>query len=272
MCVRPRRTYSQDQLLSFASNIPKDYRIPVELYKTLRAHRITKHQPTRRGCTGGSSVRKPIPVVCGSRNKYISGLYMKRGVNYNNLTQVPLTSIRSLPGKHMLMDCCLLNTRSVRNKAIIVKDYVVENNIDLVGLTETWLKPGVADAAKIEDLKPNGYKLPHEARKKKRAGGVGILHRSNIDIATKESVTFKSFEYMETVLRSPCKSVRVIAVYRPPPSKENRLTCKMFFEDFTVYLEQQTITNGCLLIIGDFNFHVEDVSDSNAILGTARCQ
>ena len=210
-------------------------------------------------------MRKPIPVVCGSRNKYISGLYMKRGVNYNNLTQVPLTSIRSLPGKHMLMDCCLLNTRSVRNKAIIVKDYVVENNIDLVGLTETWLKPGVADAAKIEDLKPNGYKLPHEARKKKRAGGVGILHRSNIDIATKESVTFKSFEYMETVLRSPCKSVRVIAVYRPPPSKENRLTCKMFFEDFTVFLEQQTITNGCLLIMGDFNFHVEDVSDSEAM-------
>ncbi len=138
-------------------------------------------------------------------------------------------------------------------------------SIDLLGLTETWLKPGDADAPKIEDLKPNGYKLPHEPRKKKRGGGVGILHRSNIDIATKVSVTFKSFEYMETVLKSPCKSVRVIVVYRPPPSKENRLTCKMFFEDFTVFLEQQTIANGCLLIMGDFNFHIEDASDREAM-------
>ena len=31
------------------------------------------------------------------------------------------------------------NVRSVKNKAMIVKDYVVDNDIDIMALAETWL-------------------------------------------------------------------------------------------------------------------------------------
>ena len=36
----------------------------------------------------------------------------------------------------------LLNCRSVCNKSIILKDYIVERNFDLFAITETWLRPG----------------------------------------------------------------------------------------------------------------------------------
>ena len=36
---------------------------------------------------------------------------------------------------------CLINTRSVRNKTMVVKDFVVDNDVDILALTETWLRP-----------------------------------------------------------------------------------------------------------------------------------
>lgn len=39
----------------------------------------------------------------------------------------------------VIFQLCLLNVRSVKNKAMIVKDYVVDNDIDIMALAETWL-------------------------------------------------------------------------------------------------------------------------------------
>jgi hypothetical protein len=41
-----------------------------------------------------------------------------------------------------MIDVCLLNVRSINNKALIIKDFVVDNDIDILALTETWLNPG----------------------------------------------------------------------------------------------------------------------------------
>ena len=38
------------------------------------------------------------------------------------------------------MSMCLLNARSINNKALFIKDYVVDHQIDLLGITETWTK------------------------------------------------------------------------------------------------------------------------------------
>lgn len=40
---------------------------------------------------------------------------------------------------------CLLNTRSVRNKVMAVKEFVVDNDIGILAVTETWLRPGTDD-------------------------------------------------------------------------------------------------------------------------------
>ena len=44
-----------------------------------------------------------------------------------------------------LFDFCLLNARSIRKKALHIKDYVVEHDLDVLEITETWLNSGEKD-------------------------------------------------------------------------------------------------------------------------------
>lgn len=60
---------------------------------------------------------------------------------------------------------------------MVIKDYVVDNNIDILALTETWLRPGKYDELEIGTLCPLGYiflHVPlHVPRLHGRGGGVG---------------------------------------------------------------------------------------------------
>ena len=53
-------------------------------------------------------------------------------------------------------------------------------------------------------------------------------------------------------------------VYRPPPSQKNRLSVTLFLDEFSSLLEKLVISNGPLLITGDFNFHLDNLSDRAA--------
>ena len=59
----------------------------------------------------------------------------------------------------------LLNTRSIRRKAMFLKDYVVENQIDLLAITETWLDLNNQQTANIiNELCPLGLAFMHIPR------------------------------------------------------------------------------------------------------------
>ena len=69
---------------------------------------------------------------------------------------------------------------------------------------------------------------------------------------------------MQLLIKSFGKWIRVIVVYRPPPSATNKLTTSLFLSEFTTLLENLSITSGELLILGDFNLHVDKPSDPDA--------
>ena len=52
--------------------------------------------------------------------------------------------------------------------------------------------------------------------------------------------------------------------YRPPPTQANNLTVSQFKEEFPILLESLCITNQQLLIVGDFNVHIDDPNDGLA--------
>ena len=64
------------------------------------------------------------------------------------------------------------------------------------------------------------------------------------------------------------KLVRIIVIYRPPPSRKNSFTTKQFLDEFGDYMENVIVSSGLLLVTGDFNFHVNnpDSRDSQAFL------
>ena len=63
------------------------------------------------------------------------------------------------------IEVCLLNARSIKNKTIVLNDYVIENKIDVMAFTETWLLPGVVDQALKSDRTPKFFILHHLQRK-----------------------------------------------------------------------------------------------------------
>ena len=100
--------------------------------------------PTRRGTKAGIRRSRPITRVASRRCHQVSYVSKQTGVHNSNLIQ--LTSrgtgnwsfiARSSPD--LRAKFALINVRSIRNKALLVRDYIDERELDIVALTETWL-------------------------------------------------------------------------------------------------------------------------------------
>ena len=69
-------------------------------------------------------------------------------------------------------------------------------------------------------------------------------------------------DFYVTETKSP--PLRLVAIYRPPPSQTNKLTVTAFFREFSTLLEVLSIDPARLILVGDFNFHLDVDSDHNA--------
>ena len=123
-----------------------------------------------------------------------------------------------------------INARSICNKTLVIKDFVIDMSVDILAITETWLHRRGDDVV-IGELYPTGYQFIHIPRDAGTGGGVGLLFKEGIRMKTKVCDSFISFECLDVTFVN-LKTVRVIVVYRPPPSTTNRLTVDMFFDEF----------------------------------------
>ncbi|CAB3989706.1 Hypothetical predicted protein, partial [Paramuricea clavata] len=142
---------------------------------------------------------------------------------------------------------------------MIIKDFVVDKDTDILALTETWLPPSGNDLI-IGDLCPTGYSFLHTPRHGSIGGGVGLLFKESLNIKRNVQEVFRSFEYLDSSFLN-FLHIRIIVVYRPPPSSANSLTSTLFFEEFSSFLEGIIVSPGQLLIAGDFNFHLDNPND-----------
>ena len=185
-----------------------------------------------------------------------------RSVNFNNLIYVNCT--REQKTYFMPINFCLLNTRSINRKELFINDYVSENNIDILAMTETWLREDDNEFS-IAEICPTGYHFYHVTRKNARGGGVGLLLKKYIKVKKQSQRKFSSFEYIDVTLNCRNTCTRMIVIYRPPPSKTNKLSSSIFFEEFCIFVEQLIILPGNILMAGDFNFHIDNIGDSDTI-------
>ena len=147
---------------------------------------------------------------------------------FNNLISIqPAGAIQAVCSD--LFHFAFLNTRSISKKAMFLKDYVVENQIDLLAITETWLDlNNQQTGSTINELCPRGFAYVHVPRMDNCGGVVGVLYNKCYKIEKQDVITFLSFEYMEVLLRTPTTVLRIGVLYRLPPSTENGLTATMF--------------------------------------------
>ena len=159
------------------------------------------------------------------------------------------------------LDVCLWNVRSVKNKALSLKNYTVKHDLDFLALTKTWLHSGESDNFFVGALCPKGYIFHHTPRENSRGGGVGILVKKSLRVKKLCSANFSSFEDVVALSEYPIGSIRFVVIYRPPSSQ-----IKVFLEGFAGFLEQLVpISGNFMLIVGDFNFHLDD-SNRNLLI------
>ena len=244
------------------------------MYRNLKQSGISHATPTHRGTTAGyqqSRVTHAIPVkITGTRNAFPKRLThndatpitkLTAACNSDNLIYVKCTDDLSRSGRSVNAKFAVVNVRSVRNKADLIKEHVVEQNYDIVALTETWLTKD--DQAEINVLTASGYSLCHLPRANKRGGGVGVLFKSTLSKISETPLTTDTFEGLSVTLQCPKtkNNVRVYVIYRPPSSSLPR----DFLDDLGAILKSAATHPGESIICGDFNVHFGNTHSTAAL-------
>ena len=179
-------------------------------------HQSTSHIPTR-------VTQRPSADRVHKGRQHGRGVY-KHGATVDSHTST--VSSRTSATTTSAIKMCLLNPCSVCNKTSDLQDLVTDHNIDLMVLTETWIKGDDKDNVIMAELLPPGYTIKHKARQV-RCAGVVIMHPNTLIVTRVEhSVSYPpqyaSFEELQCIVHI-LPAVRLAVIYRPPPSKTKGL-------------------------------------------------
>ena len=147
----------------------------------------------------------------------------------------------------------MINARSVGNKAPNIIEFITENDLDTLVITETWLFS--EEIAKLKAITPGGYEPYSAPRDARNVGGVTIICRNVLKCKVKEfNCGFHSFECMQLDVNGNNKSYSLYPLYRPEPNNE---TMGKFLDEFSTLLEEISVVTQDIVIFGDFNIHID---------------
>ena len=139
----------------------------------------------------------------------------------------------------------------------MVRDHIADHDLDILIITETWLKKNTEERVKAE-LLPQGYAMVHQMRSTKKGGGVAVVYKSNLivkPVTTSPQPT--SYELMEVLIKQNHHCLSLFVVYCP----EVRAA---FHDDFGDLLTGIAASPSKALIVGDFNIHWDTEDDPDA--------
>ena len=135
-----------------------------------------------------------------------------------------------------------------------------ENDIDVALIQETWLKK--SDKSIIAEIKEFGYNTLsfRKSRRVDLGGGVAVLSKTHLNVERVPSKDkYQSFEHTECIVKTKEKLLRFVNIYRPEYSQKHQITANTFLEEFSNYIGEVITKPGELIIVGDYNFHVERI-------------
>jgi hypothetical protein len=189
---------------------------------------------------------------------------MLRVVRSLNIAAVP-SSRRGMRGgksakiaraRSRFLFCGLANARSLVSNKHLFNYHITVTGLDLLAITETWLNDDIGDVI-LRDVCPAGYSAIHCPRASGREEGIALLFRDSIRV-NGLNVDFKpaSFEYLPASLSVNGNTICLVVIYRSPS-----LSPSLFLTEFADLLELLLPTPSKLLIVGDFNIHVDTKSN-----------
>ena len=142
----------------------------------------------------------------------------------------------------------------MRNKLIYINETLKEFHLDLLCLTETWLNQ--TDIGVVSAALPKCYSMFSIPRSHARGGGVALIYPLSISCIRQvpNQVQVTSFEYLEVCFTWKRRAFRAVIIYRPGHPG----TDLDFMREFASLLEVVLSLEGELLILGDFNYWIDD--------------
>ena len=246
--------YDRATLYSLADKVRRDPRYKVFNHKT--CNNIREHKLNRRGCRGGIRRKSHLDII------------HQTGSNKNNLIRINTEQQEVISNYHSLC-ICLANIQSVKNKQLILHQYLVENKINLCILTETWLRNTEADQAWLQCsmINNSGFKCFTSNRQDRRGGGLALICRNMYRVVPLGSgqLRLRSFQFAKWRIVLKHTTITILAIYHPPYSNQTKATNHDFLDEFTNWVAEYIMNNTNVIILGDFNLHVNDPRDDNAM-------
>ena len=237
-------TYSSSDLLSFNSS---KFHLPLPTFKLICSLSLNRIRPTHRSNRLSSSLKSLFHPATTSTSQH-SPLFVTS-------PPPPSPSFLTAGVSSPFLSAFLLNIRSLAkpNKYNHVYDTILTENPSFFALTESWLSTTNLSVSSLAT--PPNYSFLHNPRKSRRGGGVALICANHLHPNILSIKEFTSFESIAIKIKLP-KPFIISVIYRPPSS-----SAPLFLDHFTDYLSLLANFDFPLLIIGDFNIHVNTVTD-----------
>ena len=149
--------------------------------------------------------------------------------------------------------CANWNVRSLNNKTSQVMDFLIDNDISILFVTETWLTDQNNNTTAL--IRDHGYKIHHSHRSSGHGGGVALIYKNTIQLTKVFIGDSATFEAIAAKMKmSNNMTVLCLCIYRPPG------TLGSFITDLEEYVANAFEKYENLAICGDVNMHLDRVS------------
>ena len=146
---------------------------------------------------------------------------------------------------------------------------LTNNDINVTLITETWTKDTQEDLAWLNqsELCQGHYEIStHNRPGEKRGGHITLIFGRNNNIRLLKNGNTPTLEYAIWRYAIKNKPMYIIGIYHPPPNGEHNTTDGMFINDSTELLVNKLPQYQSNIILGDFNIHIEDLTNADAII------
>ncbi len=168
---------------------------------------------------------------------------------------------------HTKLTMAHVNARSSRNKGLALRDQIIDYDLDIFFITESWLiDDNINDKAIVNSIKPSGYDYFSCNRNERQGGSLCVFYKTNlkfkeqpppkVNLENEMPSSVKTMEIMETLLRTKDRQIRLVCIYRPDSSPAKPYKMSQFYDEFSELMTHYNLYNDEIIIFGDLNFHV----------------
>ena len=185
----------------------------------------------------------------------------QQGSNTNNLIHIKPQAMYPPPSTK-LVKIATGNVQSLKNKEQPLLHQLIDKDIDIMIVTETWLTKDDTIWLEAYDLNKDTYRIQSAHHQNGRGGGLALIHRSTSNAKLIAKGQTRSFEYANWLLTMKKNNRTVTGIYHPSP--KNAITNRMFIDDVTDHLMTLLSAATNNIILGDFNMHINDTNSNDA--------